>query len=344
MVKEKKKGKKENELKLYFIISGVIILAFITLILIFSQSGKEIPLDKALKEIFGKDYKVLESKSFTLPDDPNFSLSIDTVVNSKGTIIGKYSLLSIKDLSLKNPENSIKMVLVFDEKGKIKNIKTLSKIRTEKETNWDEFFSKFIGKDYKDLLSTAIPLPSENSDLSSNLKDKIVKGAAISYISEFGVEAYTSIAPKGETEKQVKRLLTGDKIPEFQTVDINGEVISTETIKGKKTIIVSTNATCGSCIEKTHAFDELVYKIGKNKKFNYILISETAKEKTVNEYLTKTQNKNMKIIIDQSQELLKKLTIEFTPDVLFVDVDGTVVYHNFPSSQDIETRLIEFLK
>lgn len=343
MEKKKVNKKSENSLKTYFIIAGVILIAFVLLISLLSLSNREVSLDKVLKGLFGKDYKVLESKSFTLPEDPNFALSIDTVVNSKGTIIGKYSLLSIKDLSLKNVDNTIKIVVTFDDKGKISKIKPLSKIKTEKETNWEEFFSKFYEKDYKDLLSTAIPLPAENSQLATNLKDKLTKSAAISYISEYGVEAYTSLKPT-QQENETKRLVIGDKIPSFEATDINGDIISSESIKGKKTIIISTNATCGSCIEKTHNFDELIYKIGKNKKFNYILISETAKEKTVNEYLTKTQNKNMKIIIDTSQELLRKLTIEFTPDVLFVDVDGTIVYHNFPSSQDIEQRLTDFLK
>ncbi|MCX8094851.1 MAG: redoxin family protein [Caldisericia bacterium] len=343
MEKKKEIKKKESGLKTYFIISGAIIVAFVILISIFSFFNREIPLDKALKEIFGKDYKVLESKSYTLPDDPNFALSIDTVVNSKGTIVGKYSLLTIKDLSLKNIDNSIKVVVCFDDNGKISKIKPLSKIKTEKETNWNEFFSKFIGKDYKDLLSTAIPLPAENGELATTFKDKLVKSSAISYINQFGVEAYTSLKTN-QTENETKRLLIGDKIPSFEATDINGEKISSELIKGRKTVIVSTNATCGSCIEKTHAFDELIYKVGKNKNFNYILISETAKDKTINEYLTKTKNKNMKIIIDTSQELLRKLTIEFTPDVLLVDIDGTVVYHNFPNSQDIEQKLTEFLK
>lgn len=343
MEKKKVVKKSENSMKTYFIITGIIIVAFVLLISLLNLPNREISLDKALKGLFGKDYKVLESKGFSLPEDPNFALSIDTVVNSKGTIIGKYSLLTIKDLSLKNVDNTIKLVVTFDDKGKIYKIKPLSKIKTDKETNWDEYFLKFSGKDYKDLLNTAIPLPAENSQLATNLKDKLIKCAAISYISEYGIEAYTSLKPT-QKENETNRLLIGDKIPSFEATDINGETISSESIKGKKTIIISTNATCGTCIDKTHAFDELIYKIGKNKNFNYILISETSKEKTINEYLTKTKNRNMKIIIDTSQELLRKLTIEFVPDILFVDSDGTIVFHNFPTSQDIEQRLIEFLK
>lgn len=343
MEKKKTVKKGENILKTYFLVAGVIIVAFVLLISFLSISNKEISLDTVLKEIFGKDYKVLESKSFTLPDDPNFALSIDTVVNSKGTIVGKYSLIAVKDLSLKNPDNVVKFVVAYGENGKILKVKPLSKIRTERETNWNEFFSKFIGKNYKDLSNMAIPLPAENGELANNIKDKIIKSAAISYISEFGIEAYTLLKPI-QKETDSERLAIGDKIPPFETTDINGDIISNESIKGKKTIIISTNATCGSCIEKTHAFDEIVYRVGKNKKFNYILISETGKEKTVNEYLTKTKNKNMKIVIDTNRELIKKLTIDFVPDVLFVDIDGTIVYHNFPTAQNIEEKLIEFLK
>lgn len=343
MNKKKEVKKKNNGLRGYFLIAGMIIIGLILVVSVISLQDREISLDNALKDIFGKDYKILDTKGYTLPDDPNFSLSIDTVVNSKGTIVGKYALITIKDLSLKNRDNSVKIVVAFDDKGNISKIKTLSKIKTEKTTNWDEFFSKFIGKDYKNLISATIPLPLENGELANILKDKLIKSAAISYISEHGVEAYTSLKST-QTETERKRLKVGDKIPFFETTDINGEKISSESIKGKKTIIISTNATCGSCIEKTHAFDELLYKIGKNKKFNYILISETGKEKTINEYLNKTQNKNMKIVIDVSRELLEKLTIEFAPDLLFIDVDGTIVFHNFPTSQDIEQRLIEFLK
>lgn len=339
----KKWGKGEKDLtKTYFIILGLLLVVFALIFLIPTLSSREINVNKALKDIYGGDFKVYETKVVNLPDNPYVTASFDTLINSKGTTLGKYTLLNFTNLDLKNPNNTIRIIVAFDVEGKIKKILPLSKIKTEKETNWDEFFNGFIGKDFKDLLSKPVPLPSENSELAINLRDKIKDISSLSYLMDFGIEAYNSINTQ---EKEFKRLVIGDKIPEFEIVDINGETISNETIKGKKTIIVSTNATCGSCIQHTHEFDELVSKVGKGKKFNYIFISETNKEKTVNEYLTKTPNKNLlKIAIDQSQEILKKLTIEFTPDILFVDVDGTILFHGSPTTQNIEDKLKEFLK
>jgi len=59
--------------------------------------------------------------------------------------------------------------------------------------------------------------------------------------------------------------------------------------------------------------------------------------------LTKTQNKDiLRIVIDQSKNFLHLLTILSTPDVLFVDLDGTVLFHGFLTDQNIEEKLEEF--
>ncbi len=340
--KNKVSKQKGDPLKTYFIIIALLIVAFLIIFLIPTLSSREISLDKGLKTIFGDDYTIYETKVITSPDNPNVTASFDTLLNKKGTSIGKYTLINYINLLLKNRDNSIKIIIAFDNDGKIKKIFPLSKIKTEKETNWEDFFNGFVGKDYKDLLSKPVALPSENSELALNLRDKIKEVSSLSYIMDYGVEAYNSI----NTEpKEYKRLVVGDKIPDFQIKDINGNLISNETIKGKKTIIVSTNATCGSCIQHTHEFDELISKIKKGKNFNYIFISETGEKKTTNEYLTKTPNKDiLRITIDQSQEVLKLLTIEFTPEILFVDVDGTILFHGSPTTQDLENKLTEFLK
>lgn len=339
---KRKETKKWDISKTYFIFLGVLLVIFLIIFLIPTLSSREISLKNGLKNIFGTDYTIYETKVINSPDNPEIAFSFDTILNKKGTSLGKYTLINFIDLNLKNKDNSIKLIVAFDPDGKIKKILPLSKIKTEKETNWVDFFDGFVGKDFKDLLSKPVPLPTENSELAINLRDKIKEVSSLSYIMDYGVESFNAI----NTEKrEFKRLVSGDKIPNFKITDINGNLISNETIKGKKTIIVSTNATCGSCVQHTHEFDELINKVKKGKNFNYIFISETAKEKTTNEYLTKTPNKDiLKIAIDQSIEILKLLTIEYTPDILFIDVDGTVLFHGSPTTQNIENKLIEFLK
>lgn len=340
--KRNKKIKEKDLSRTYFIILGVLVVIFLIIFLVPTLSSREMSLNKGLKNIFGSDYTIYETKVINSPDNPNITYSFDTIINKKGTSLGKYTLVNFTNLDLKNKDNSVKLIVAFDVNGKIKKIFPLSKIKTEKETNWEDFFNEFIGKDFKDLLSNPVPLPSENSELSINLRDKIKEVSSLSYIMDYGVESFNSINTE---QKEFKRLVVGDKIPNFKIIDINGNIISNETIKGKKTIIVSTNATCGSCIQHTHEFDELINKLKKGKNFNYIFISETAQEKTTNEYLTKTPNKEiLKIAIDQSQEVLELLTIEFTPDILFVDVDGTILFHGSPTTQNIENKLMEFLK
>ena len=341
-MKKSKKNKERDLSKTYFIILAVLIIIFLIIFLIPTLSSREISLNNGLKTIFGSDYEIYETKVINSPDNPNITYSFDTILNKKGTSLGKYTLVNFTSLDLKNRDNSIKLIVAFDINGKIKKIFPLTKIKTEKETNWDDFFNGFVGKDFKDLQSNPVPLPAENSELALSLRDKIKEVSSLSYIMDYGVEAFNSI---NKEQKEFKRLVVGDKIPDFEIIDINGNHISNQTIKGKKTIIVSTNATCGSCIQHTHEFDELINKVKKGKNFNYIFISETGQEKTTNEYLTKTPNKDiLKIAIDQSQETLKLLTIDFTPDILFVDVDGTILFHGSPTTQNIENKLTEFLK
>lgn len=342
MKREKKQKKGLDILKIYFIVIVVLILIFLIIFLVPNLSSKEISLQNALKKVFGEDVTIYETKVVSLPNKPDTSATFDTILNSKGTIIGKYCVTYFSNLLLKNSDNKIKLLISFNPDGKIKKIISLNTIKTEKQTNWDEFFDKFVNKDYKDLLNNPISLPLENSELAMSLKDKIQEICSLSYIMDYGEEAYLRLNPE---QREYKRLVVGDKIPKFETVDIDGNKISNETIKGKNTIIVSTNATCGSCIEHTHEFDELVSKVGKGKHFNYIFISETNKEKTVKEYLETSPNKKiLKIVIDQGQEILRLLSMDFTPDVIFVDPEGIILFHNPPTTKDIEKKLIEFLK
>jgi len=66
---------------------------------------------------------------------------------------------------------------------------------------------------------------------------------------DYGVENFNALK---EEQNEYKELMSGDRLPNFEIIDIDGNLISSEMLQGKKTIIVATNASCGNCIEHTH--------------------------------------------------------------------------------------------
>jgi len=335
------KKKTKNPVKTYFIVSLVIILAFLLIITIPLIFKKNLSYEKALNLVFGKDVSVYKTKAVNLPEKPDIGASFDTIVNKNNTFLGKTTVITIKHLSLKNKNNEIKLLVALDSNGKILKILPMNEILTSSNVNWDSFFKNFEGKDYKDLLAKPVPLPVEEGEVSVLIRDKIKEVAALSYIDNYGVTAYKSL--KSNEEEKHKILRTGDKLPEFETVDIDGNKIKSKDLAGKKLIIVSTNATCGSCIRHTHEFDDILSRYIKKGKVNYLFISVTSKDKTLEEYGDSKNIDYMRIVIDTKRELVKKLTMEFTPRVMFVDPDGTIMFHGSPTFKNIEEKLKEFL-
>lgn len=335
---ERKKTK--NFVKTYFIISVVIIIAFVLILVLPSVMRRSLSFEGALKSVFGKDASIYETKTINLPEKPDIGASFDTIVNKNTTILGKATVITVKDLSINNKDNEVKLFIAFDSKGKILKILPLNEIVTKNDVDWEGFFKNFEGKDYKDLITKPVPLPANEGELSALIRDKIQEVSALSYIEDHGVTAYKNITPKTEEHKILR---TGDKLPEFETVDVDGKKIDSKDLLGKKLIIVSTNATCVSCITHTHEFDEMLSKYIRKRKISYLFISVTDKEKTLEEYGNSKNRAYMRIVIDTKRELVKKLTIEFTPRVMFVDPDGTIMFHGSPTFKNLEEKLKEFL-
>ncbi len=336
-----KKRKEKNPVKTYFIVSSIIILAFILIVTIPLIFKKNLSYDKALSLVFGKDVSIYETRTVNFPDRPDAGVSFDTIVNKKNTFLGKTAVVTIKHLSLKNKNNEVKLLVAFDSNGKILKILPMNEILTSSDVDWDSFFKNFEGKDYKDLLTKPIPLPVEEGEVSMLIRDKIKEVTALSYIDVHGVSAYKNLTSNKEEEHKILRI--GDKLPEFEAIDIDGNKIKSGDLMGKKLIIVATNATCGSCIRHTREFDEMLSKYIKRRKVNYLFISVTSKDKTLEKYKDSKNIDYMRIVIDTKRELVKKLTMEFTPRVMFVDSDGTIMFHGSPTFKNIEEKLKEFL-
>ena len=335
------KKKTKSPVKTYFIVSLVIILAFLLIITIPLMFKRNLSYEKALSLVFGKNVSVYETKTVNFPEKPDTGASFDTIANKNSTFLGKATVISIRHLSLKNKNNEIKLLVAFDSNGKILKILPMNEILTSRDVNWDSFFKNFEGKDYKDLLTKPVPLPVEEGEVSVLIRDKIKEAAALSYIGDYGVTAYKSL--KSNEEEEHKILRTGDKLPEFEAIDIDGNKIESKDLMGKKLIIVATNATCGSCIRHTQEFDDMLSKYIKKGKFTYLFISVTSKDKTLEKYKDSKNIDYMKIVIDTKRELVKKLTMEFTPRVMFVDPDGTIMFHGSPTFKNIEEKLKEFM-
>jgi len=71
--------------------------------------------------------------------------------------------------------------------------------------------------------------------------------------------------------------LYGASIPEFKTVDLNGDTFNSNSLKGKLSVVNFWFTTCKPCIAEIPGFNNIVEKYGTDK-INYIAIGKDKRE------------------------------------------------------------------
>lgn len=88
-----------------------------------------------------------------------------------------------------------------------------------------------------------------------------------------------------EKDEPVWSLGPGDRLPDFSIVMDNGDVVTTSSLSGKKSIIIFFTTTCGDCRRELPAFQQWYDEIIQNQEnVNFICISRAEGSEAVAAY------------------------------------------------------------
>lgn len=114
---------------------------------------------------------------------------------------------------------------------------------------------------------------------------------------------------------------TNTQLPQFELKDIDGNIISSESLKGKLVHINFWSVTCKPCIEEFPELNELKKKY-QDKGFVFLSFAPEAADK-VNKVVSKFPL-DYKVIAG-AEEFYKELGIEGYPKNFFVNRDGVII-------------------
>ena len=118
------------------------------------------------------------------------------------------------------------------------------------------------------------------------------------------------------------KVRNGDFAPDFSLPDINGNMITLSSLRGKKVVINLWWIKCHGCTEEMPFFQEF-YEKYSGQDMELIAINEYEKEALVKAY-SEGKNYTFTIISDSSKQLNKGYTDWGVPTTFLIDEEGII--------------------
>jgi peroxiredoxin len=125
-----------------------------------------------------------------------------------------------------------------------------------------------------------------------------------------------------EEDEENRKKLMGSKLDELTLVDMDGNIHTLETLKGKIIVLDFWFVNCGSCIQEMPELNKLREKYG-TEDVAWFGITFDKKDK-VEKFSQRT--KFDYTIIPDSRHLVDRFGIRFFPTTLIIDTSGEIVY------------------
>ncbi|MGI8668283.1 MAG: MauE/DoxX family redox-associated membrane protein [Aridibacter sp.] len=133
----------------------------------------------------------------------------------------------------------------------------------------------------------------------------------------------------GEEDSEMK---LGGIIPEFSLKDLNGQEITNENLKGKKTLVAYWSATCPHCVNMLDELRDWDKAKGQDEP-NLILLS-SGDEETHKEF-----NMRSPILLEEKGKIAQEFGMNGTPSAVLVNEDGKIVSETAVGAANIWTLL-----
>ena len=227
--------------------------------------------------------------------------------NNKGDLLGYgvYIKGTLKEPStligaLFGTTKNVKIVVFFDKDGNYRGVSLLFPRKTFSK-EFKQMLSVANKKDLKYLaLHVGMFYPTKDKQVL-DLERKISNACMLAYSHIRGKDAlFAIIPPPGKNyNEQLKDFLSSIKVE-----DINGHLVDFSKLGKGKSVIVTVNPRCGSCLDN---FINFIILIPRNMRFDNFVVISTTKSKQIEDVcgkLQKNSHSRCNYIIDDEGELI----------------------------------------
>lgn len=152
---------------------------------------------------------------------------------------------------------------------------------------------------------------------------------------------------KGDIKEIIASMLINKPAPSFALMDLNGNKVSIESLKGKTVILDFWATWCGPCIASFPAMSKLIDKYKENKDVVILFMNtwetgfktnDELKQRVVD--FIKKRNLDFKVLLDAQGDVASDFGISGIPTKIIIDKNGNMRY-KITSAETDEEKLIE---
>lgn len=124
----------------------------------------------------------------------------------------------------------------------------------------------------------------------------------------------------------VSKLKIGDKVPDFEFVDLDGKLINFNEFKGKYVLINFFASWCAPCIKEMPLIENEIWKSLKNSnQFIILSFGRGHSNEEIKKFILE-KGYTFPIFSDQNKKIFDIFALSFIPRNYIIDKEGIVIY------------------
>lgn len=124
----------------------------------------------------------------------------------------------------------------------------------------------------------------------------------------------------------ISKLKIGDKVPNFEFVDLDGKLINFNEYKGKYVLINFFASWCAPCVKEMPLIENEIWKSHKNSDDFIILSFGRGHSNEEVKKIILEKGFSFPIFSDQNKKIFDIFALSFIPRNYIIDKDGIVIY------------------
>jgi len=136
----------------------------------------------------------------------------------------------------------------------------------------------------------------------------------------------------------------GKPAPNFELQNLEGQLISLSSLKGKPVLVNFWAIWCSPCVSEMPYIQE-IYEEWSGKGLIVLAINMGESSPEIEQFL-QSHNLSLPVLLDTKEVVARRYNIRGIPTTFFIDKDGIIqvkVIGAFPSKEAIESRLNEIV-
>lgn len=193
-------------------------------------------------------------------------------------------------------------------------------------------------KQYKKELENFVKAGKATKDMKDILKRAYVKEKGSDahfddYVAALMKESYTKMLA------ELRKSMLNETAPSFALLDLKGNNVNIQDLKGKVVVADFWATWCGPCIASFPAMQKMVNKYKDNEQVKFVFINTWEigedKAKLASDFITKSQY-NFQVLMDNEDKVVQQFKVEGIPTKFVIDGNGVIRFKSvgYNSSED----------